>query len=57
MENLDYMEYMNQARSLMGQEKYQAAILFLEKADLSLWLPHAPHPGLPEVPQWCGPGQ
>lgn len=33
MENLDYMEYMNQARSLMGQEKYPAAILFLEKAE------------------------
>lgn len=33
MENLDYLEYMNQARSLMGQEKYQAALMFLEKAE------------------------
>ena len=33
MENLNLLEYMNQATALMGQEKYEAAITFLEKAE------------------------
>lgn len=33
MENLNLLEYMNQATALMGQEKYEAALLFLEKAE------------------------
>lgn len=33
MENLNLLEYMNQATALMGQEKYEAALSFLEKAE------------------------
>lgn len=33
MENLNLLEYMNQATALMGQEKYEAALTFLEKAE------------------------
>lgn len=33
MENLDLLEYMNQANALMGQGKYADALLFLEKAE------------------------
>lgn len=33
MENMNLLEYMNQATALMGQEKYDAAITFLEKAE------------------------
>lgn len=33
MENLNLLEYMNQATALMGQEKYEEALSFLEKAE------------------------
>lgn len=33
MENLNLLEYMNQATALMGQEKYEAALSFLDKAE------------------------
>lgn len=33
MENMNLLEYMNQATALMGQEKYEAAITFFEKAE------------------------
>ena len=33
MENYNLLEYMNQATALMGQEKYEAALSFLEKAE------------------------
>lgn len=33
MENIEFLEFMNQANVLMGQGKYEAAIGFLEKAE------------------------
>lgn len=38
MENMNLLEYMNQATALMGQEKYEAAITFLKKRRLRIGL-------------------
>lgn len=35
MENLEFQEYMNLGKSLMGQEKYRSALTFLEKAEMA----------------------